>query len=274
MSEQSVTEKLAAAGFAQVEGMTHFYVCESGYMVAEIDGCAAAFSSTGKCLTDNYANLVPLPAPATERLSDAVLEDYVSLGECQAKSMATECIASRREHAELREQVATLTRERDEAIAECGRLQRNLESTKNAIELVQRDRDTLTREKDDAKAKIGRLQYLVDSDASLLRDRANEVVMITAERDEEYPRVFGIWHQIHRKWYHDVFASLEDARLLAFQTDRVVELISAPEVEELVAAAVAAERTAERERCAKCCYGFIDGTAQQILKAIEKGGTK
>ena len=239
MSEQSVTEKLAAAGFAQVEGMTHFYVCESGYMVAEIDGCAAAFSSTGKCLTDNYANLVPLPAPATERLSDAVLEDYVSLGECQAKSMATECIASRREHAELREQVATLTRERDEA-----------------------------------KAKIGRLQYLVDSDASLLRDRANEVVMITAERDEEYPRVFGIWHQIHRKWYHDVFASLEDARLLAFQTDRVVELISAPEVEELVAAAVAAERTAERERCAKCCYGFIDGTAQQILKAIKKGGTK
>lgn len=236
-----VSEKLAAAGFAPVDGMTHFHRCDNGWMMAEVRRCCVIWDKDGKCRSEkNCDDLVPLPAPQAERLSDERLSDHrisqiinYESGDAKTASnarifderweLANEASAMRsgvtkmavreseltrelaelreqnkhlgesvqelttavcdwehkhaelhrwwqqetnraaeatKELAKLREQVATLTKERYEAIAECGRTQRNLESSKNAIELVQRDRDTLTKERDAARELCRRFRGL------------------------------------------------------------------------------------------------------------------
>lgn len=67
----------------------------------------------------------------------------------------------------------------------------------------------------------------------------------------QYPRVFGLF----REWWRQVYCdrvSAESALIASLDGASVVELIPAPEVAELVAAAV----KAERERCAAIANAF------------------
>lgn len=80
--------------------------------------------------------------------------------------------------------------------------------------------------------------------------------------EQKYPRAWLIWDWIVRKWVDNVFDSEESARHWSSEGDRVCELIPLTDHESLVAA----ERAAERERCA--------AIAKQVAINISRGETQ
>ena len=187
-----VTEKLAAAGFGpRTEKGDEILVFIPGNKASPHSGiCLRHGKRFGKTWDDGGKNfcgtgvgwdLVPLPSTEPERLSDTVLEDYASLGECQAKAMATEVIASRRQLAELREQMTLAEARTAEQIRDKTRIANEYEEQAKSLreqvaELTQKCKDhvggketlreqvaTLTRERDEAREMMLRLQECIDN---------------------------------------------------------------------------------------------------------------